>query len=97
MRPARLLTRAQVLVWDDVMGTWAGHKAKFVRRFADVKAERERGVQGYVDAVRAGTFPDMEHESYIMDKGEWARFLEGVGEREREREAGAQSDEEPDG
>lgn len=26
-------TSGQVLVWDDVMSTWSGHKAKFVRRF----------------------------------------------------------------
>ncbi|KAI0915330.1 hypothetical protein AcW1_003885 [Taiwanofungus camphoratus] len=30
-------TNGQVLVWDDAMGTWSGHRAKFVRRFADIK------------------------------------------------------------
>jgi 3-methyl-2-oxobutanoate hydroxymethyltransferase len=64
-------TSGQVLVWDDVMGTWTGHKAKFVRRFADVRSEAEIGVLGYVNAVREGSFPDLEAESYSMDESEW--------------------------
>lgn len=34
-------TDGQVLVWDDVMSTWGGHKAKFVRQFGNVKGEVE--------------------------------------------------------
>jgi 3-methyl-2-oxobutanoate hydroxymethyltransferase len=73
-------TSGQVLVWDDVMGTWSGHKAKFVRRFADIKSERERGVTAYADAVRAGTFPRVQEESYAMDKGEWEALLLSEGD-----------------
>ena len=73
-------TSGQVLVWDDVMGTWGGHKAKFVRRFADVKAESERGVREYAKAVKEGTFPS-EAESYTMEDGEWKRFLDMEKER----------------
>ncbi|KAH7925286.1 Phosphoenolpyruvate/pyruvate domain-containing protein, partial [Leucogyrophana mollusca] len=51
-------TRGQILVWDDVMGTWDGHKAKFVRRFADVGAEVAGGVGAFVGAVTDGSFPD---------------------------------------
>ncbi|KAF8161483.1 ketopantoate hydroxymethyltransferase [Crassisporium funariophilum] len=69
-------TSGQVLVYDDVMGTWSGHKAKFVRRFANIKEVRDSGVQQYGEAVRARTFPDPEAESYAMDKDEWARFME---------------------
>jgi 3-methyl-2-oxobutanoate hydroxymethyltransferase len=72
----------QVLVWDDVLGTWSGHQAKFVRRFADVRSEREKGVRDYVEAVRKGVFPGVDTESYSMDPGEWEKLLEG------EREAG---------
>jgi len=68
-------TSGQVLVWDDAMGTWTGHKAKFVRRFADVRREWEKGVAGYASAVRDGTFPDGERESYRMEQGEWERFI----------------------
>lgn len=68
------MTSGQVLVWDDMMGTWAGHKAKFVRRFADVKTERDAGVQRYAAAVRDRSFPSAT-ESYAMDDAEWNKFL----------------------
>jgi 3-methyl-2-oxobutanoate hydroxymethyltransferase len=70
-------TSGQVLVWDDMLGTWSGHKAKFVRRFGDVRSEIERGVKGYTDEVRARTFPSL-HESYDMPSEEWDRFLQLV-------------------
>ncbi|KAJ4001839.1 3-methyl-2-oxobutanoate hydroxymethyltransferase PanB [Lentinula boryana] len=60
----------QVLVWDDMMGTWAGHKAKFVRRFGDLKTERDSAIQKYAEAVKLRTFPD-DSESYTMDKMAW--------------------------
>ena len=70
-------TSGQVLVWDDVMGTWSGHKAKFVRRFADVQSEAKRGVTGYATAVRERTFPNIEAESYPMEELEWQRVIAG--------------------
>lgn len=63
-------------MYDDVMGTWSGHKAKFVRRFANMKEVRDNGVHHYAEAVRAGTFPDPETESYTADQTQWARFME---------------------
>jgi 3-methyl-2-oxobutanoate hydroxymethyltransferase len=59
-------TSGQVLVWDDVMGTWSGHKAKFVRRFADVQSEAKRGVtwvrccrsREVLPGYRGGELPD---------------------------------------
>ncbi|KAL4266084.1 3-methyl-2-oxobutanoate hydroxymethyltransferase [Pleurotus pulmonarius] len=69
-------TDGQVLVWDDMMGTWNGHKAKFVRRFANVKLERDSGVEAYCEAVKSRSFPDENTESYSLDKNEWAQFLE---------------------
>lgn len=71
-------TSGQVLVWDDVMSTWPGHKAKFVRRFADVSEETKKGVTGYIEAVRDRSFPDPETEGYKMDEVEWENFL-GTG------------------
>lgn len=56
------------------MGTWPGHKAKFVRRFADLQTPRDSGVAAYASAVREGSFPQ-EAESYAMDKQEWEKFL----------------------
>ncbi|KAG6861691.1 hypothetical protein C0995_013260 [Termitomyces sp. Mi166 len=67
-------TSGQVLVWDDVMGTWSGHKAKFVRRFADLQTERDCGVARYTTAVREGSFPG-DAESYSMDNEEWNNLL----------------------
>lgn len=69
-------TSGQVLVYDDVMGTWSGHKAKFVRRFANLKELRDTGVHSYAEAVKAGTFPDPETESYAADQAQWERFME---------------------
>jgi len=66
-------TDGQVLVWDDLMGTWGGHKAKFVRRFGDVRSEVERGVKAYVQAVRDRNFP-APSESYEMPAEEVERF-----------------------
>lgn len=76
-------TDGQVLVWDDVMSTWHGHQAKFVRRFADVRSEVERGVRGYMEAVRERSFP-APAESYEIPKAQWERFVqlaegEGLG------------------
>ena len=68
-------TSGQVLVWDDVMGTWSGHKAKFVRRFADVQSEAKQGVTEYATAVRERTFPDIEVESYLMEDMEWQQVV----------------------
>ncbi|KXN84231.1 3-methyl-2-oxobutanoate hydroxymethyltransferase [Leucoagaricus sp. SymC.cos] len=77
---AGLGTSGQVLVLDDIMGTWSGHKAKFVRRFADLKTERDRGVEKYNEAVRNGSFPDPDLESYSMDPKEWTKFLKSEEE-----------------
>jgi 3-methyl-2-oxobutanoate hydroxymethyltransferase len=71
-------TSGQVLVWSDAMGTWKGHKAKFVRRFANVHTEAERGIAEYVDAVRTRSFPDPDVEGYPIDSVEWQQFLDTV-------------------
>ena len=61
------------------MGTWPGHKAKFVRRFANLQPVRDMGVQSFANAIKDGSFPDPQRESYSMEQAEWTRFLEGVG------------------
>lgn len=71
----------QVLVWDDVMGTWNGRKAKFARRFGDIMTVRTAAIDAYTASVKAQTFP-AEAEGYTMGStGEWERFLELEGER----------------
>ncbi|KAH7334686.1 3-methyl-2-oxobutanoate hydroxymethyltransferase PanB [Rhizoctonia solani] len=66
----------QVLVQDDALGVWSGHKAKFVRRFADIGSAAAEGVNDYAKAVRDGGFPAISNESYEMDSGEWEKFVE---------------------
>jgi 3-methyl-2-oxobutanoate hydroxymethyltransferase len=65
----------QVLVQDDALGIWSGHKAKFVRRFADVGTAAAAGVDAYAKAVKDASFPSVE-ESYEMNPGEWEKFAE---------------------
>ncbi|KAF8637553.1 hypothetical protein AX17_002739 [Amanita inopinata Kibby_2008] len=72
-------TSGQVLVIDDALGTWAGHKPKFARRFAELKPVRDGGVERYAEAVRSGDFPDSQGESYAMDPEEWEKFLQLEG------------------
>lgn len=65
-----------MLVFDDAVGAWTGHKPKFVRHFMNLKALRDDGVHKYAEATRSGEFPDMQAESYAMDQEEWAKFME---------------------
>ncbi len=50
-------TDGQVLVLHDLLGVHEGHKPKFVKQFADVRAEMRRGVQAYAAEVRSRAFP----------------------------------------
>jgi 3-methyl-2-oxobutanoate hydroxymethyltransferase len=66
-------TDGQVLVFHDLLGIYDGHTARFVKRFADVRAHMVAGVAEYAAEVRAGTFPTPEH-TYSIDEQELARF-----------------------
>jgi 3-methyl-2-oxobutanoate hydroxymethyltransferase len=66
-------TDGQVLVFHDLLGIYDGHTARFVKRFADVRAHMVAGVAEYTAEVRAGTFPGPEH-TYSIDEEELARF-----------------------
>jgi 3-methyl-2-oxobutanoate hydroxymethyltransferase len=54
-------TDGQVLVLHDLLGIHDGRAPKFVKRYADVKAEMLRGVAGYAEEVRTRRFPGPEH------------------------------------
>jgi 3-methyl-2-oxobutanoate hydroxymethyltransferase len=54
-------TDGQVLVLHDLLGIHDGFKPKFVKRYADVKAEMVRGVRDYAEDVRTRAFPTPEH------------------------------------
>jgi ketopantoate hydroxymethyltransferase len=61
--------------------TVSSHKPKFVRRFADGKSVREAGVAAFTEAVRARTFPDVQTESYGMEREQWELFVKNVEEK----------------
>jgi len=70
------VTAGQVLVLHDLVGFNAGHVAKFVKRYADVRGEMRSGLEKYVEEVRSGAFPAPEHV-YSVDPAE----LEGLRKR----------------
>jgi 3-methyl-2-oxobutanoate hydroxymethyltransferase len=66
-------TDGQVLVWHDLLGSYAGHQAKFVKRYANLREEMIRGVGEYAREVRTHRFPGPEH-SYAIDPEELEAF-----------------------
>jgi len=54
-------TDGQVLVLHDMLGIHDGRRPKFVKRYADVRAEMLRGVTAYSEEVRTRAFPGPEH------------------------------------
>ncbi|MGK5034914.1 3-methyl-2-oxobutanoate hydroxymethyltransferase [Janthinobacterium sp. LB3P118] len=51
----------QVLVMHDMLGVFPGRKARFVRNFMEGAASIDDAVTGYVNAVKDGSFPALEH------------------------------------
>jgi 3-methyl-2-oxobutanoate hydroxymethyltransferase len=66
-------TDGQVLVFHDLLGIFSGHAPKFVKRYADVRAEMVGGVERYAAEVRDGSFPGAEH-IYSIDPAELNAF-----------------------
>jgi 3-methyl-2-oxobutanoate hydroxymethyltransferase len=54
-------TDGQVLVVHDLLAIHDDFAPKFVKRYAEIKAEMVRGVRAYADDVRARRFPGPEH------------------------------------
>lgn len=52
---------AQVLVWPDMAGLNGGRVPKFVKKYADLRAELLRAAQEFAGEVRGGVFPGPEH------------------------------------
>jgi len=59
-------TDGQVLVLADAIGL-TEDVPPFAESFGDVRSEMERAVEGYRDAVTAGTFPAEEHSQVAED------------------------------
>jgi 3-methyl-2-oxobutanoate hydroxymethyltransferase len=63
----------QVLVFHDLLGIYDGHAARFVKRYADIRAQMIDGMARYVDDVRARRYPEPEH-GYTMAPDEIDRL-----------------------
>ncbi|HLJ74740.1 MAG TPA: 3-methyl-2-oxobutanoate hydroxymethyltransferase [Thermoanaerobaculia bacterium] len=67
----------QVLVFHDLLGLYDGHKAKFVRQYANIAEEMRAAIAKYLDDVREGRFPDSQSESFHMSSTEELKKLYG--------------------
>jgi 3-methyl-2-oxobutanoate hydroxymethyltransferase len=74
-------TDGQVLVWHDLLGLYAGHSPRFVKRYAELAVTIEDAVARYVDDVRGHRFPEDVH-TYAMPDEELTAFEEAVAEAE---------------
>jgi 3-methyl-2-oxobutanoate hydroxymethyltransferase len=68
----------QVLVFHDLLGLTAGHVPRFVRRYAELRAEAVGAIRRWSDDVRAHRFPAHEQQ-YGMAREEEERFGELLG------------------
>jgi 3-methyl-2-oxobutanoate hydroxymethyltransferase len=57
----------QVLVWHDLLGLYAGHSPRFVKRYADLAGAIQRALEAYAGEVRSGAFPEEQHTYSIPD------------------------------
>ena len=57
----------QVLVYQDMLGMFTDFTPKFVKRFENIGEVMKRAFAAYDAEVKAGTFPDKEHEYTISD------------------------------
>jgi 3-methyl-2-oxobutanoate hydroxymethyltransferase len=72
-------TDGQVLVFHDLLGLYAGHKARFVKQYANVQEQMIEGVRAFADDVRARRYPEPEH-GYTMAPDELERLHTLIGE-----------------
>ena len=69
----------QVLVFHDLLGMYDGHKAKFVRRYANIADDMRVAIEHYLADVRDGSFPDDQTESFHAASADELRELYGEG------------------
>src|SRR5581483_2770501 len=79
-------TDAQVLVINDLLGLIFGKSAKFVRRYADLRATISEAIKSYADDVRNANYPTAQ-EAYDVSR-EVAGQLERMTTRSDEGEDG---------
>lgn len=69
----------QVLVFHDLLGIYDGHRAKFVRRYANIADDMRAAIEHYLNDVRDGSFPDDQKESFHAASADDLRALYGEG------------------
>ena len=84
---AGLGTDGQVLVFHDLLGIFAGHAAKFVKRYANVREQMVAGVRTYAQEVRARAFPGPEH-IYAIEPAELSEFRAYLDQQSIARDEG---------
>ena len=67
----------QVLVWHDLLGMYAGHTPRFVKRYAEVAEVIGDAVASYASDVRSGAFPEERH-AYAIPEDELERFERAI-------------------
>jgi 3-methyl-2-oxobutanoate hydroxymethyltransferase len=70
----------QVLVFHDLLGIYDGHAARFVKRYAELRAPMVAAVTAYAEDVRAHRYPQPEH-GYGMSSAEAAHLTGLLAER----------------
>jgi 3-methyl-2-oxobutanoate hydroxymethyltransferase len=66
-------TDGQVLVWHDMLGYYAGHAPRFVKRYAEIGDAIVEALGRYAEEVRSGAFPEEQH-TYAMPEDEREAF-----------------------
>ncbi|MEK5333369.1 MULTISPECIES: 3-methyl-2-oxobutanoate hydroxymethyltransferase [unclassified Lysinibacillus] len=65
---AGLEADGQVLVFHDMLSYGSHHVPKFVERYADMGSEASSGIANFVNAVKTGTFPTLNHSFTMKDE-----------------------------
>ena len=63
----------QILVTEDMLGLQTGHKAKFVKPYADLSVNIDKAVKNYSDEVRCRVFPSdayLYHRPKVVENKE---------------------------
>lgn len=58
----------QVLVIQDMIGTYSEMTPKFVKQYAQVGEITTNAIKGYIDEVKSGVFPSKEHTFSIKEE-----------------------------
>ena len=58
----------QILVYQDMLGTFTDYTPKFVKHFANIGEEMTKAFKAYDEEVKAKTFPDEEHSFQMKNE-----------------------------